>query len=300
MNILITGGTGFIGRALINKLKEQHTLTIVTRDIARAKKALGGQINYITLNDLQNHPPSDVVIQLAGENLFSGIFTAYKKKQVLDSRLTIIEELVKYIERTPEHPTTFIVASGIHIYPSDGQLYHEESNYHNSFSKQYMYQLTQSLEQAAAKAKRENCRIVFLRLAVVLDPNGGLLQRIIPLAKLGLGAVLGTGKQNFPWISLNDVVNVIDYVIKHASFSEAVNCVAPQQISQKEFSQELAHHLHRPLFLKIPSALLRLGFGELADELLLNSPYVTPKKLIDGGYSFEYPDLKSFLNRFCS
>ncbi len=293
MKILVTGATGLIGSALIPFL--QGGGHQVTRVIRQSKDQREGDLVW---NGLQPFPkPSslegyDAVIHLAGENISSGRWTEERKKKIIDSRVESTRYLVEALKTLQKPPKVLINASAIGYYGDRGQ---EQLTEESSLGSLFLSDGCQKWEAAAKEAEKQNIRTVFARFGVVLSPKGGALKTMLTPFKLGLGGPIGSGDQFMSWIAMDDVLGAILHLLAHAELSGPVNLTAPKPVTNREFTKTLGHVLNRPTFFKVPAGLIRLLVGQMADELLLSSTYVLPKRLEESGYKFLYPDLEGAL-----
>ena len=300
MHILIAGGSGFIGQALVNHWVAQgHQLSVLGRHTDKLKTLFGAQVNSLDWNQLahaENTCQPDVLINLAGENIASGLWSETKKQKLLTSRITPTTQLVDFVNRLPIKPACFISASGITSYPPSAEIYTEDSPITGRPLQGFMRQLAWDWEQALKPLQGSGVRVVNLRLAPVLGRSGGMLKQLLLPYKLGLGGRLGTGQQPFPWVALADVVRALDFLIQQPTLAGPVNMVAPQIIDQMTFAKTLAAVLHRPCVLAMPEWLLQKLFGQMAEELLLSGVKVTPSRLLQAGFEFKYPTIEQALN----
>lgn len=296
MHIAIAGGSGFIGQALVKHLKQQHKITVISRDPSRilTKKLFEQPIQVVSWDSLGDLHGVDVVINLAGENLFSGLLTQSKKDRILQSRLTTTQKLVDWL-KIQKTPMTFMCASGVNIYPANSAIHNENESISNQESNGFMITLAKQWEQVANQAKSEKCRVINLRQAIVLGKSGGMLAKILPVSRYFSGVILGEGQQPFLWVALTDVIRAIDFLMQHPTIQGPVNIVAPQILTQAEFAKQLAAKFGKPCFIRVPAWFLKMMMRDLADELILTSPKVEPGVLKQHGFEFKYPSLEDFL-----
>lgn len=289
MNILITGGTGLIGSALVKTLSTPHThITVLTRSATKAASNLPKNVAFLTaLSSLKNLNKFDAVINLAGEPIFAKRWTAAQKHRLRHSRLALTAKIVELINQS-ERPPYFISASATGIYGNrpDEILTETAPIAPQSFSAK----LCQDWEQTASQS---NAPMAIIRTGMVLSPQGGALHKMLPIYQWGLGGKLGSGTQYWSWIALEDMVAALQFLLEHQS-QGIFNLTAPNPITNREFSQQLAQKLHRPNIVITPTFLLKQILGERA-EIVLDSQYVMPQNLLSQGFHFRYPDFKTYL-----
>jgi hypothetical protein len=297
MNFLVSGATGLIGSQLCRRLQRAgHTIRVFSR--SREK---GQQLGFDTVVwQPEAEPPAttalagvDVVVHLLGEPIAAGRWTAEHKRRVRDSRVLSTQNLVAAIHAAPVKPKTFLCASAIGFYGDRGE---EKLTEESAPGKGFLSEVCQEWENAAVAARASGARTVLARIGVVLarpEDGGALPQMLLPF-KLGLGASLGSGRQWFPWVHADDVVGLLQHAVFTEFLSGPLNTVAPNPVTNAEFTNTLAAALHRPSFLAAPRFALRLGLGEMAD-LLLGSTRVIPEIATASGYQFQFPLLRPAL-----
>ncbi|HHE9439116.1 TIGR01777 family oxidoreductase [Haemophilus influenzae] len=289
MNILLTGGTGLIGKALVEQLcLRNEQVTILTRSSSPHTFSKQKNIKFITaLSELDLQEQFDAIINLAGEPIFHKVWSRKQKSILRESRLSLTTQLVKFINQYQQYPI-FISGSATGIYgDQDEQTITETSK----TAKTFTAQLCQDWENIARQA---NARVCLTRTGIVFSKKGGALAKMLPLYKWGFGGKLGNGEQYFPWIALEDMVNGILFLLDHSECRGAFNFSAPNPIKQHKFNRTLARILKRPAFTTIPKWLLHFMLGERAN-LLLESQNVVPEKLLNSGFQFQYSDCKNYL-----
>ncbi|WP_428772087.1 TIGR01777 family oxidoreductase [Vibrio sp.] len=297
MKILITGGTGLIGRELIKHLAT-HKLVLLTRNPTRAKQLVNhadlGNISYIdSLDGFHDLNDFDAVINLAGEPIADKRWTSKQKKIICDSRWKLTEKIVELIHASTKPPAVFISGSAVGYYGDQQEHRFDESLqvHHHGFP----HQVCATWEQIAKRARSDDTRVCLLRTGVVLAPNGGALSKMLPPYKLGLGGPIGDGNQYFPWIHILDMVRGILYLLETPHAHGEFNFCAPHPVTNKHFSQMLAKILHRPHILFTPKWVIKLLMGE-ASVLLFDSIRAKPKRLTELGFQFSYSRVEPALN----
>lgn len=294
-SILITGGSGFLGSALIaDWLKQGHRMTVISRNPLVAMQKLGAKVNVVdSLKLLPAHVHFDAVVNLAGAPIFGSRWSVARKQLLRDSRIKLTEQLVGFLAELPVKPEVLISGSAIGVYGSQAdRLLTESSNANPDFSQQ----LCADWESAALKAETLGIRVCLVRTGLVLDKDGGLLQRMLPAFRLGMGGQLGDGRQWMSWIHRQDWVEIVDTLLSCTDLQGAFNATAPQPVSNLEFSRSLARHLHRPMLMPLPARLLKLLLGEMS-ELVLGSQRVIPERLQTAGFKFGFTRLDDALTQ---
>jgi len=291
MNYLITGGTGLIGKGLIDSLSTtDNTITVLTRDIEKASSLLNKEIKFIDELLLSNIENIDIVINLSGEPIAEKRWSQEQKYKICESRWDITEKLAHLISIAHKPPSLFISGSAIGMYGRQGNKILDEgfSQYHEEFT----HQVCTRWEQLALEASSTNTRVALLRTGIVLDKKSGALSKMLLPFKLGVGGKIGKGEQMMSWIHIKDMVAAILHIIDIKSLNGPINITSPNAVSNEVFSKNLASVLQRPCIFNTPPVLLKLMFGEMAD-LLLFGQNVIPQKLINSGFRFKHADLTS-------
>jgi uncharacterized protein (TIGR01777 family) len=285
-SILITGGTGLIGRKLIAALEKQYAIMVISRDPGRAKRLLGDSIKSIKADELVAVDEYDAIINLAGEPIADKRWTDSQKERICESRWQITQQLVDLINTSETAPSVFISGSAVGVYGRQGDTIVKEdfTDFHDEFSRT----VCQKWEDIAVQA---NTRVCILRTGVVLSDEGGALAKMLMPFRLGLGGPIGTGKQFMPWIHIEDMVNAIKYLLNTESTTGAYNCSSPNPNTNHFFSLALAKRLERPCIFKVPAFAIKALMGESSD-LVLYGQKVIPQKLLDEGFTFAFPTLK--------
>lgn len=293
MNILITGGTGLIGRALCKVLLQTgHELTVLSRQPETVAEKCGASVNAIgSLTEWDKACHYDAVINLAGEPIINKAWSDARKQRLWNSRVTLTEDLVERIQAADKKPSVLLSGSAIGYYGSTDDRQIDEST---SAGSDFGAQLCAAWEQAALSATDSSVRVCLLRTGLILDKNGGLLNQLRLLFKLGLGARLGHGQQWMSWIHIDDYVQSIFHLLENETITGPVNMTAPHPVTNKNFTVTLAKILHRPAFLITPAFMVNFFLGERA-YLVLEGQRVIPVKLTQNGYEFIYPHLSTAL-----
>ncbi len=295
MNILITGGTGFIGSALANSLSQKGMqVTVLSRTPEIVARRCGPRVQALAnLQQLTAKQQFEVVINLAGAPIFAAPWTELRKKILRDSRIRLTEELVATLQTLEVKPKLLISGSAIGYYGEQGeQILTEDSVPTADFSQQ----LCADWEAAALAAEELGIRVCLIRTGLVLGAGGGMLQRMLWPFKLGLGGQLGNGQQWMSWIHLQDWLNIVECMITDANMRGAYNATAPQPVTNSEFTQTLAKLLQRPTLLPMSAAWLHKLLGEMS-TLVLGSQRVLPARLQAQYFQFQYEDLPSALRQ---
>lgn len=291
MKILLSGASGLVGKALQDALKGSGDQVVrLVRDRNQVSDNAIFWDPAKGLVDISSLEGFDAVINLSGENIFSGRWTDYKKKQLVESRIESTRTLVNALVRLQKPPKVFINGSAIGIYGDRGdEICTEESRTGSGF----LADLCRQWEAAAMPAQEKGIRTVFLRTGIVLSTEGGALSKMLPVFRAGLGGKLGYGDQYMSWISIDDLVGIILFIITNDNIQGPVNAVVPDAIKNKDFTTILGEVVNRPTVLSVPFFALNFLLGkEMAEETLLGSTYVEPKKLLLAGYEFKYLDLE--------
>lgn len=289
LKILISGGSGFIGSHIKNFLHLcNHEIYELTRKQTEDTHLIFWNIEK-KLIDEKKLREIDVVIHLTGENI-AGYWSKKKKKAIYDSRINSTLFLADTLKKHHIHPSLCICASADGIY---GLHNHEENTETSPTGSDFLAIVCRDWEETSKKISAK--RLINSRFSMVLGLSGGALSKLIPLFKMGLGAILGSGKQSVSWIYIDDLVYQLHHMICDASLSGPINVCSPFYVDNKTFSKLIAKTLHRPLLFRIPAFFLILLFGKLAKSLLLCDKKVIPKKLLDAKAIFSHPRLETCL-----
>lgn len=291
MKVLISGSSGFIGSQLTKYLNSKGHEII---RVVRKKADNSGKISWDIKNkkyNLTDYEGFDAYINLSGENIF-GYWTKTKKNKIIESRINSTKLLTEIILRLNSPPKTFISASAIGYYGDRGdEALDEQSNKGIGFFPD----LAENWEYSANIARKENVRVVNLRIGLVLSGNGGALKKMIRLFRLGLGGNIADGSMYWSWISLDDLVSSVLFILNNKVIDGPVNIVSNNSLKNKDFTKILGKVLSRPTILPVPAIIIKKLLGEFGEETLLASTRVIPQKLIDSGFEFLHTDLEKTL-----
>lgn len=287
MDILITGGTGFIGQRLCQRLLAAgHGVTVLTRSPGRA-----GQAGVQYIGALGDVGPVHAVVNLAGEPLVEGRWNPARKQAMLASRIGTTHALLDWMRGLPTRPQVLVSGSAIGYYgPRDATPLDESASPGHDFAAM----LCRQWEAEALKAEDLGVRTCLLRTGIVLDREGGALARMLPPFRIGAGGPMGDGMQWMSWIHRDDLVGLILWLLADPETRGACNGTAPAAVTNAEFARTLAHVLKRPAWVRTPAFALKLAFGEMAG-LLLTGQNVVPARALQEGYRFRYPTLEAAL-----
>jgi len=291
MKVLISGSSGMVGSALVSALtRSGHQIVRLVRGDAGPTEAavswdpIAGRLDPASLAGVE------AVVNLNGSNIGEGRWTERRKRELRSSRLEPTELLVGTIARLDPPPSVLINASAVGYYGDRGEEVLDESS---GPGRGFLAELTRDWE-AAATAAGGHARVALLRLGMVVG-SGGALGRMLPAFRLGLGGPIGSGRQWWPWIGIDDVVGAVTRVLTDSSLSGPLNLVAPHEVRCREFTSILGRVLARPAVLPLPALAARLALGEMADAVLLASARVRPSALLDAGFDFTHPLLEAAL-----
>lgn len=292
MKVVVSGSSGLIGSALLPFLTASgHAVTRLARlkaDTGAAAVHWDPAAGTIDAGGLEAH---DAVVHLAGENIAER-WTPAKKARIKESRSKGTRLLVESLARLTQPPRVLVSASAVGYYGDRGDaVLREDSNAGSGF----LAEVAREWEAATGPAAQKGIRVVNLRTGMVLSSKGGALGKMLLPFKLGLGGKVGTGKQYWSWIAIDDLLGIIHFALTTDSLKGPVNAVSPKPVTNLEFTRTLGRVLGRPTIFPMPAFAARLAFGEMAEELLLGSTRVEPAKLAAAGYQFRYPELEGAL-----
>ena len=296
MKVFITGGTGFIGRSLTHALiAQEHSVTVLSRSIPRAGRIAG--ISYLGGNPAEEGQwqsdlaDFDVIINLAGASIFCR-WSAGAKHEIRTSRINTTKNIVKALpeKQVAGKQITLLNCSAIGFYGSRND---EGITEEAPVGKGFLASVVEEWEKTAIQATAKGVRVVLCRLGVVLGRDGGAMDRMLTPFKLGMGSPLGSGRQWFSWIHIDDLVNILLYLLNHQEISGPVNCTAPNPVTNRGMSEALGKALGRPVFLPaIPAIFVKILLGEFS-SVFLEGQHVIPAKLLQNDFTFQYPELNT-------
>lgn len=292
MKVAITGASGLVGRALAPSLtKGGHEVIRLVRRAPRAADEVRwdperGEIDLARLEGI------DAFVHLAGENIAGGRWTDRRKTRLRASRVPATRLLADALVRMNVKPKVLVSASAIGYYGDHGDEWVSEAT---APADDFLGRLSRDWEDAAAPAAQAGVRVIHPRTGIVLSPAGGALGKMLLPFRMGLGGVLGSGRQYMSWIAIDDLVDAIRHALVTENLSGPVNAVAPTPVTNAEFTRTLGHVLGRPTVAPVPAFALRLALGEMADATLLSSTRVRPERLLASGYRFRFPELEPAL-----
>jgi uncharacterized protein len=291
MRILISGATGLIGSALMSSLhRDGHDVVRLVRSNQHGNDLLWDP--YTGILDTGRLNGLEAVIHLAGRSIAGGRWTESVKRDILTSRTVPTTFLTEQMAKLKQPPRLFLSASAVGYYGDRGEETLTESSRPGDG---FLPEVCIAWEKATAPARDAGIRSVNLRIGVVLSSQGGALKEMLTPMKLGLGGKMGSGRQYWSWITLEDLVGAIRFIIDNDTMNGPVNAVSPNAVTNTEFTRLLAKTLHRPAFFTVPEFALSLMLGEMAKPLLLASARVLPTKLTDAGFAFQSSDLEPAL-----
>lgn len=286
-HVLLTGATGFIGTPLTDMLRRQGwQVTALVRDYAKARHQLGSGVQLVkSLDEIDAADRIDIIINLAGEGIANKRWSRERKKQLLASRLDTTRALIQLIQRLESKPDKLLSASAIGFYGASDDRELDESS---PGGDEFTHELCKRWEQEAGKAESAGVDVCIMRLGVVLAADGGMLGKLLPLFRLGLGGRTGSGYQYLSWVHRDDVLAAIYWLISSGG-KGVYNVTAPQPVANAGFTDALRKAVRRPAFFHQPAVAVRLMFGEMGEQLLLSGQRVVPGRLQREGFTFAFP-----------
>ena len=294
--VILTGATGLIGKNIARKLIQRgDEVTVFTRSVDKAKQVIPNAAEYVAWNYEQDDwkkklDGKDAVIHLAGENVMAKRWNVEHKKNIYNSRIATTRSLVRAIENVIDKPKVLISASAVGYYGNSEELVSEESKH----GKDFLANVVRDWEKETEEINRQGVRKVNIRTGIVLDKHEGALARMITPYKFFIGGPLGSGRQWFPWIHVEDVAGIFLFALDNERVKGALNAVSPNPLRMNEFCKILGTVMHRPSLFKVPALILKIIFGEGA-EVLLGGANVIPKRTIEYGYKFNFVEAEKAL-----
>jgi uncharacterized protein (TIGR01777 family) len=298
MHILLTGGTGLIGRQLCRHwLSEGHSLTVWSREPEKVAKICGPKVRGISRLEDIGEEAVDAIINLAGAPIADRPWTTKRKALLWSSRITLTEHLLAWLETREQKPDVLISGSAVGWYGDGGEreLTEESAPVIDDFASQ----LCIAWEETAQRAEALGIRVILIRTGLVLSADGGFLSRLLLPFKLALGGPIGNGRQWMPWIHIHDQIALIDFLLHQKNASGPYNACAPKPVRNSEFAKTLGAVLHRPAFMPMPALALKVCLGELS-LLLLGGQKAMPVRLLEAGFTFRFTDLRAALDDLSS
>lgn len=297
MHILLTGGTGLIGRQLCKHwLAHGHRLTVWSRHPDQVAKLCGEQVSGVaSLQEVIG--PVDAVINLAGAPIADRPWTHKRKALLWSSRISLTETLLAWLETLAQKPAVLISGSAVGWYGDGGERELTEAS--GPVQDDFPSQLCIAWEETAQRAEALGIRVVLVRTGLVLAAEGGFLSRLLLPFKLGLGGPIGKGRQWMPWVHIKDQIGLIDFLLHKPDASGPYNACAPHPVRNREFAKTLGQVLHRPAFMPMPAFALKVGLGELSG-LLLGGQKAVPERLLAAGSTFQFTELRAALDELSS
>jgi uncharacterized protein len=290
--VIITGATGFLGTKIASQLiKRGDQVTIFTRSVGKAEQIIPNAVEYVDWNLRSENwklflEGKDAIIHLAGENVMAKRWDKKQKENILASRINGTRAIINAIKDLKTKPKIFISASAVGYYGDSEELVNENSNAGNDF----LSNVVKAWEEESSHVEKFDVRKVNVRIGIVLDKTEGALAKMITPFKFFVGGSLGSGKQWFPWVHIDDVIGIFLFALDNENVNGILNAVSPNPLRMEKFSKSLGKVLKRPAIFKVPAFFLRIIFGEGAD-VLLTGAQVIPQRTIELGYKFKYENL---------
>lgn len=293
MKVLMTGGTGLIGTRFMEQALSQNHYTVITRNPNWFKVRYRPNVQYVdSLHQYKDLNNFDVVINLAGEPIANKRWSKRQKNAICESRWQTTGIIAELLERSNTPPRVILSASAVGIYGKQDSTRISEN--FTEFNDDFSHQICKTWEEIAIQMSKYT-RVCILRTGIVLDKYGGALKKMLPAFNWGLGGKMASGKQFMPWIHIEDMVSIMEFLIHTEHASGPFNLTAPEPVTNERFSKALAKTLNRPCFAHLPEPILKLLFGEMS-ELLIYGQNAVPEKLLKLGYQFKHQDLERALS----
>ena len=299
LKVIISGATGLIGKRIISKLIERgDSVSVITRNAQKAVKRIKAGVDFIEWNYkgmpmglAEKLKEADAVIHLAGENIFSGRWNEEHKNKIYSSRVTSTIMLAESIMHSRPKPSVFVCASAVGYYGVKSDIPADENTLHGN---DFLANVTKDWENASLPLEKAGVRCVKIRTGIVLDKKEGALAKMLTPFKFFIGGPLGTGKQFFPWVHIDDIVGLYLYALDNKSMHGSYNAVAPVSITMKEFAASLGRVMKRPSFFHVPAFALKFLYGEGAGYLL-SDVNVIPVRTNESGYEYKFTNVEDAL-----
>ena len=298
--VIITGATGFIGKALCRQLVEKgYEVVGLSRNLDKGRELLPDKVNVVQWDAKSAKGWANfadgayAIVNLAGDNIGSGRWTQGKKQKILESRLNAGKAVLEAVEQVKNRPDVVIQASGIGYYGNRGDEILDESSFSGSG---FLVDVAKKWEETTKKVESFGIRHLTIRTGVVLGQDEGFLSRVILPFRFFVGGHLGRGKQWISWIHIHDEIKAICFLIERENSKGAFNLTAPNPLISKDFFRILGKVMRRPSWLPVPGFVLLVALGEMAKELILYGQRAMPKRLLESGFEFVYPEAESALN----
>jgi len=303
-HVVISGASGFIGKELtLVLLQKGYKVIALSRNVKGNREHLPARLEFVRWDAKsaggwwQHVEGAKAIINLAGENIGGGYWTAKRKERILQSRLNAGSAVSDAIEKVRDKPGVLVQPSGVNYYGTRGdQILDEDS----AAGRGFLTEVTKRWEESSRVPDAAEMRLVVTRFGVVLGKSGGFLPRLALPFRLFMGSYFGDGSNWFSWIHIDDLVRAVIFLIENEELAGTYNMTAPNPLPSKDFYFQLAAQLNRSLRFRIPRPLLEFLLGEMARELILVSQRVIPRRLLDAGFEFLYPDAKSALEQIFS
>lgn len=294
MKILVAGASGFIGSELVNHLAKNNQLTVLGRSLDKLKRSFSASIDKLSWDQLKTHDAKDynLIINLSGSSIGERRWTNEVKKELIESRTLSNQNLIEWLNLYNAKPR-FFCANAVGIYGAKTVSVNpvDETTLLPNTAEDFLQEIGLQWEHSLKDAVDAGTPLTIMRFGVVLKKGQGMLKKLELPFSLGLGVTLGSGEQISSWVHYKDLIAAIDFLIMHSELTGPINITAPSPIAQKYFAKQLATVLKRPLLLKMPDLMVKLIFGEMGEYLLLKGQKVLPKRLLDAGFKFTYPEL---------
>jgi uncharacterized protein len=299
MRVFITGATGFIGRELTARLRAAgHQVTAWVRDESKARGLLGPEVGLVSASFglREAIAKTDAVINLAGEPVSAGRWTASRKQAIVESRVKLTSAIASAIAHSPSRPAVFISASAVGYYGDRGdEIVEDDAPPGNDF----LANVCRSWEAAAQEAAKSGVRVFIPRIGIVLGADGGALASMVMPFRVGMGGPLGSGRQYVPWIHLDDQLAVVSAALEDQRMSGPMISAAPNPVTSRELAKAIGATLHRASFVPVPTIALRILLGEAA-AMMLTGQRVRPRRLEQSGFTWRYPRIAVALTNLLS